>query len=387
MAAIGVADWPRREPRARRTSGIAAAYLVAFAVAVGAGARPGHAAAPAATTPSAAIGTPTAGEPLTLTRLDEDTVELRRLDSTKVDVWSSLDARLDRTDHRVQRDFTGTTLRVAMPAATRGYLLLVPRGGKPRVVAERTLPLQQGSNFRDCGGYLTHDGRVVRWGKLFRSAAMPLLTERDYQLLAGLHPDSIVDLRALAERELMPDQLDDRTGALFLSNDYPLRELMAHMGPADGELIYKGLETLMVPQFRMMLARLLEGRGAVVVHDVWGQDRVGVVVALLYDVLGVDRATIHADFHLSEQVRRPQFEIPDLDPKDYPGNLIVGYYASKKVNGVHKPDHLYTPTGASHIDRFLDYVDRDYGGSEAYFRKVLGVSSHDLDRLRAILLD
>lgn len=334
-----------------------------------------------------AMGTPKPGEPLTLTRLDEDTVELRRLEATRVDVWSSLDPVLDRADLRLQRGFTGRSLRVAMPAATRRYLLLAPRFGKPGVVAERTLPLQQGSNFRDFGGYLTRDGHVVRWGRLFRSAAMPLLTERDYQLLAGLHPDSILDLRALAERELMPDQLDDRSGALFLSNDYPLRELMAHMGPADGELIYKGLETLMVPQFRMLLARLLEDRGAVVVHDVWGQDRVGVIVALLYDVLGVDRATIHADFHLSEQVRRPQFEIPDLDPKDFPGNLIVGYYASKKVNGVHKPDHLYTPTGASHIDRFLEYIDRDYGGSEAYFRKLLGVSSSDLARLKAVLLD
>ena len=50
-----------------------------------------------------AMGTPKPGEPLTLTRLDEDTVELRRLEATRVDVWSSLDPVLDRADLRLQR--------------------------------------------------------------------------------------------------------------------------------------------------------------------------------------------------------------------------------------------------------------------------------------------
>ena len=88
-----------------------------------------------------------------------------------------------------------------MPTATRRYLLLLaPRFGKPGS-SPSALPLQRGSNFATSVVTLTRDGHVVRWGRLFRSAAMPLLTERDYQLLAGLHPDSILDLRALAERE------------------------------------------------------------------------------------------------------------------------------------------------------------------------------------------
>ena len=320
-------------------------------------------------------------------RIDDTTVELLRTDATPVDVWISGDPELDRNDTRIRRHFAGETLRIAMPAETRQYLIIVPARGRRVVVAERLLPLQQGSNFRDLGGYPTRDGRSVRWGKVFRSAAMPLLTERDYRMLAGLGLDSVVDLRSLPERELMPDQLDDRSGALFLSNDYPLAQLMSHMGQADGDEMYKGLEQLLVPQFRMALARILAAQGAVVVHDVWGQDRVGVFAALLYDVLGVDRATIREDFHLSQKMRRTEFEISDLRPEDYPGNPIVQYYASKKVNGRYEPEALYTRSGVSHIDQFLAYIDRQYGGSEHYFATQLGLTPARLSQLRTTLLD
>lgn len=328
-----------------------------------------------------------ARERCVVTRLNPQAVELQCEPAVTADVWRSGDTVLDRRDVRVRKRFAGETLRVDLPAATRQYLILVQGPGRRVVVAERLLPLEQGSNFRDLGGYPTRDGHTVRWGKVFRSAGMPMLTDRDYQLLAGLDLDSVVDLRALQERELMPDQLDDRTGALFLSNDYPLRDLISHMGADGTEDIYRGLEKLLVPQFRMALSRMLADHGAVVFHDVWGQDRAGVFAALLYDVLGVDRATIREDFHLSQRMRRPQFEIPDLDPAAYPGNPIVKYYASKKMNGVHKAESLYTPAGASHIDRFMTYIDAEYGGSAPYFTSRLGQSAADIARLKTLLLE
>ena len=48
------------------------------------------------------------------------------------------------------------------------FLLRWERGGKVRRVAERVLALENGSNFRDVGGYETADSRHVRWGRIYR---------------------------------------------------------------------------------------------------------------------------------------------------------------------------------------------------------------------------
>jgi protein-tyrosine phosphatase len=51
------------------------------------------------------------------------------------------------------------------PAPALPYLRLRDRAdGTVVTVAERWLPLAQGSNFRDLGGYPVADGKTVRWG-------------------------------------------------------------------------------------------------------------------------------------------------------------------------------------------------------------------------------
>ena len=268
----------------------------------------------------------------------------------------------------------------------RHYVILVAAVGSEQVVSERVLPLEQGSNFRDIGGYATRDGRVVRWGRAFRSGAMPLLTEADYALLGQLEIGAVVDFRSLEEREVAADQLDDRTGALFLSNDYSLRPLMANVRSNGGENMYAGMESLLRPQFRALFNRLLAGEGAVLYHCSAGQDRTGMATALIYDLLGVDRETIIADYHLSTALRRPEFELPPLDPADYPGNQIVQYYASRQAEGHTQAEPLFTPSGQSHMVQFFAHLDASYGGTEGYVTQELGVTSEDIARLRAAML-
>ena len=160
----------------------------------------------------------------TLMRSDANTVLLDRGDITPVAIWISQDSIIDANDQRVGADRIKAAAKdgkiaLAIPADQRRYVLLQDDKGDVTVVAERVLPLEQGSNFRDIGGYVTKDGRTVRWGKAFRSGAMPLLSEADYSLIKQLGVGSVVDLRSLEEREVAPDLVDDRTGALFISND------------------------------------------------------------------------------------------------------------------------------------------------------------------------
>ncbi|MFC6620213.1 tyrosine-protein phosphatase [Novosphingobium panipatense] len=327
-----------------------------------------------------------AREPATLTRIDAATVELKRDDTAPVTVWISADPLLDGGDQRFAAVSNDSVFKLPIAATDRRYVILEGKNAKSRtIVAERVLPLQQGSNFRDVGGYVTRGGRTVKWDKAFRSGAMPLLTDADYALLGQLGIDNVVDLRSLEEREVAPDLLDDKLGALFIANDYSLRPLMAKMAQGGGENMYAGMEKMLAPQFRSLFRRLIADEGAVVYHCSAGQDRTGMATAILYDVLGVDRETILKDYHLSTELRRPEFEMPKVDPKDYPNNPILKYYVAADDGKARKAEPLYTPSGASHLAQFFAYLDKQYGGSEAYLR-TLGFTDADFAKLRETML-
>lgn len=328
-----------------------------------------------------------AEEPLLMQRVDQVTVTLERNDATPVDVWLSSDTQLDNSDRRVAERSTDSRMALAMPANQRDYAILVSADGRTQLVAERVLPLEQGSNFRDIGGYRTQDGRTVRWGVAYRSGAMPLLTEADYALLGQLDIGAVVDFRSLEEREVAADLIDDRTGALFLSNDYSIAPLMAGYASGDGENTYAGMELLLVPQLRALFDRLLAQDGTVVYHCSAGQDRTGMATAMIYDVLGVDRETILTDYHLSTALRRPAFEMPDLDPAEHPDNVIVQYYMAARARGQTTAEPLYTPTGQSHLAQFFAHLDATYGGTAGFLQQHLGLSGPQIEQLRTVMLD
>ena len=63
----------------------------------------------------------------------------------------------------------------------------------------RLLPLVGAYNFRDMGGYPTTDGRVTRWGRLFRSDTLHALTESDLRGLREIGLKCVIDLRTARE--------------------------------------------------------------------------------------------------------------------------------------------------------------------------------------------
>ena len=328
-----------------------------------------------------------ARELATLQRVEAASVQLTREDASPVSVWLSEDTALDKADRQVATKFAEQTMTIPLSASERRYVILKGKSGKTTVVAERRLPLERASNFRDVGGYVTKDGKTVRWGKAFRSGAMPLLTEADYAQIGGLGLDAVVDLRSLEERQLTADAVDDRTGALFIANDYSMRTLFAGMQQNGGENMYKGMEVLLVPQLRSLYRRIMAQEGAVLYHCSAGQDRTGIATALLYDFLGVDRETIIKDYHLSTEWRDPRWEMPKFDPKDFADNPIVKMYASMPADQRGKANPLYTPSGQSHLAQFFVHLDATYGGSEGYMRQKLGFTDEQLAKLRAAMLD
>ncbi|RVT43588.1 tyrosine-protein phosphatase [Sphingobium algorifonticola] len=331
-----------------------------------------------------------------VTRIDTATVRIDWKDAGAVDIYAATDPDATiRTARLIVRNDRDGMETVPADKATRTYFLLKDRKtGQTTRVAERILPLDKGSNFRDLGGYPAAGGKHVKWGHIFRSGAMPLLDEADYAQLQGLKIGSVIDLRSIEEREVAPTLLDDRTGALFIANDYSAKAMFAAMQTRpDGGItlpdnLYGGLGIMLKPQFRAIFARLLADEGAVVYNCSAGQDRTGIASALILTALGVPRDIIMTDYHLSTPTRRPEYEMPPVNPADYPNNPVLQYYAAamKKPGGV-KAEPLYAKDGEAYLTKFFRGIEAQYGSVEAYMDKELGVTPVKVAALRARYLE
>ena len=100
-------------------------------------------------------------------------------------------------------------------ASVRHYFYLQSEGGDSIMLAERKLHLLGSPNFRDLGGYETHDGRRLRWGKVFRSGKLSALSEQDIAAVNRLGLTLVCDFRQEVEQQLEPSRLGDSHPATF----------------------------------------------------------------------------------------------------------------------------------------------------------------------------
>lgn len=196
--------------------------------------------------------------------------------------------------------------QLAAPTSQRLYVTLRDtRDGTVVKVAERLLPLAQSSNFRDIGGYAAAGGKHVRWGKIYRSGATPLLTDADLQEIKALGLANMVDLRSSEEVVLVPTRI---RGVPMTSVGYSMGQMMsldpAKLGTSNGPELYGTFPVFLAPQLRVVFERLLSNDGPLVYNCSAGQDRTGFVTAMVLSALGVPRATIIEDYHLSTAYRR-----------------------------------------------------------------------------------
>jgi protein-tyrosine phosphatase len=180
-------------------------------------------------------------------------------------------------------------------------------------MSQRLLPLEGGRNFRDMGGYGTDDGRVVRWGRLFRSGAMSELTEADRRYLADLGIAVICDFRTTGERVDEPTLWPGEAGPVIRARDYEInasnmRRAAESGGPTDQVMqeamkgFYADLPYGHLESYQIMFGELLAGNVPLVINCSAGKDRTGVGAALLLSALGVRWDEIVHDYSLSDQL-------------------------------------------------------------------------------------
>ena len=297
----------------------------------------------------------------------------------------------------IAEDITAGELQwTAPPPPSRRYFSVAPASGEAVQGAVRLLPLEGGRNFRDLGGYATEDGRRVRWGRVYRSGVMTNLTAGDYEYLASLGIATICDYRSEQERHeeptrwgagqvdyvTFPDPATPAGSSLagVLSNPDVTPQAVADAMAAGYTQIAKDHAS----SFGTMFDRLAAGEIPLAFNCSAGKDRAGISAALLLTALGVPRATVVADYALSEQL--VDYVAEFRGGADHEGAEEGGAYAFLAA----LPLELLTPLMRSdprYIEYALAWMDEEYGSVMNFIREELDVTGAELSAIRAALLE
>lgn len=306
---------------------------------------------------------------------DKVAVTWTATDPVDVYVADRPDAALEAAKLVSADDRDGRFEMTADPTA-RPYFLLREKNAAPVKVAERILPLQQGSNFRDVGGYPAANGKTVAWGKIYRSGGTAMLTPADLDKVKALDLANMVDLRSDEERVLAPSKVD---GVPYTAVGYSMRG-MNISGGVDG--IYRAFPTALTPQLKQVFAKLLRDEQPLAYNCSAGQDRTGFVTAMVLSALGTPRETIMKDYHLSTQYRRPQNEMPPIDAATAAEDAVAAMFAGFQKDPTAKP--LYTADGTSYLAIAFDEIEKRWGSVDNYLKTEIGVGPAEITRLRTL---
>lgn len=323
-----------------------------------------------------------------VTREGPNTVTVSWQGAQAVDVFIATKADASIAEARLisSNDRDGTE-NIAVDGPKRPYFLVRDRmDGSVTEVAERLLPLEQGSNFRDIGGYATSDGRTVRWGTIFRSGATPMLTEGDKAKVRALGLQNMLDLRSDEERQLAPTKID---GVQYRTFGYSMMDMLDLKAlPRNGSEAYRNFPRFLAPQMRILFSMLVRGEGPLAYNCSAGQDRTGFATALILSALGVPREAIIKDYLLSTASRRPQYELPQIDPALYKDNPVAQLLGHMQKSGAWAhAEPLMDANGTPFLAGALAEIDAKWGSVDNYLRQEIGLTDEQLATLRGTYLE
>lgn len=279
------------------------------------------------------------------------------------------------------------------PAGAQAIARETPAAPVELAAPERIVKLEQASNFRDIGGYAGTGGKRVRWGRIYRAGAQPMLTDADVAAVRALGIANIVDLRSDEERILAPTRLDgiryNAVGYSFAPLLETIRTALKEKGGTEAAIreMYTVLPTLIAPQVRLLFDRLLADEGATLFNCSAGQDRTGLAAALVLSALGVDRETIYADYLLSEDHRRVEWEVAPIPDALATVNPVYAYFIRyRKEPETAKPPSLSASDGKPYLAVSFDVIEARWGSVPAYLEQEIGLNAVQLARLRSLYL-
>jgi protein-tyrosine phosphatase len=325
-------------------------------------------------------------EPVVVRRNDGNTLTLHwdgERSGVKVYAGHTPDC-IDRTTPIAGVSGTNTLTLPGLDSAARQYFMVEFESGQTYLVAERQIPFERINNFRDLGGYLTADGRQVKWGTVYRSGGLFGATESDLERLQKLGVRLICDLRADSEVEQEPDVLPD--GALYERTPVMTED------PISKSVVIRRRKELDVVMLEVYKYLGIDGGAAIfgeifrqladpenlptLVHCTGGKDRTGIASALLLLFLGVPDDVVIADYTLSNYHALILFEQYSQRLKAF---RWLGLTRERLM-----PLFVVQP---GYIQETIDYVREKYGSVNAYLSDQAGVDQRTMSLVKANLLN
>lgn len=247
---------------------------------------------------------------------------------------------------------------------------------------ERHIALEGARNFRDLGGYSTHDGRHVRWRTVFRSGGLSDISEADTRLLLELGISTVIDLRTDRELDQSGRSLLHAHGVEHLHVSFIQARKPDRPRDDPGPLVQRGsLDYLRGlerggPAIVSVLTTLAESQPgeSFVFHCSAGKDRTGIIAAILLRALGVPDETIVSDYTLTRQYHSSWRDWTEEGLKQ----------RSRELGYTLTPEMLDAAPETMH--ELLAGIDRSYGSTEGLL-ETLGLRASVLSDLRERLLD
>ena len=244
--------------------------------------------------------------------------------------------------------------------------------------------LASADNFRDVAGtgdgYPTSSGGRVRRGVFYRSNELQL-SSADADFLSALGIAKVHDLRGQMEIEAHPDVAVPGAEWHHVEISGIPMELVSGLEDVEAaERVMRQVYDVFVraPEARAAYAELLTdlatGPLPQLFHCTAGKDRTGWAAALLLEIAGVDRATVVADYLLTNTVSsatRTKYL------------ALIAEHLGEDKKAVYEPTMVVEE---SFLQTAYDAVDELYGSVDAYLRDGLGLSGELVDALRARLV-
>jgi protein-tyrosine phosphatase len=241
--------------------------------------------------------------------------------------------------------------------------------------SQRLLKLEGAINFRDIGGYRTTDNKRVKWGKLYRSADISKLTDKDMGVLEARQILTVVDLRESDEIKKAPDRMLPRTDYVTCSVTEQVQDWTRQMqGLTTGDSLMMSFYSRTATfrkKYRPLFQKLLQlpDTSALVYHCSAGKDRTGIGTALLLYALGVPMETIMQDYLATNEYRKGENEhlIRQLSASMNIPEKVAGDMASAKEQ---------------YLRTTFESIGRRYGSVDRFLKKELGVGKKQRKQLQ-----
>lgn len=261
---------------------------------------------------------------------------------------------------------------------------------------KRILPIENGFNFRELGGYQTKDGQTIKWQKIIRSAGLANLNQNDLAFLERYGVAYDVDFRSPQEQASAPDLYPKQTQYKFLpvfatdetNVSKSPQELWQsfeqdplaghhHMLTAYDHMTTSQHSKQAYRDFFDILLSNDQDNQSVLFHCSAGKDRTGMGAVYFLTALGVPFEIIKQDYLLTNQtsIKNIQSQLQKIRQQPNATEQVVQNF--KALSSVHE-DYLATA---------VEKIKQQAGSIDHYLTQELKLSANQRQTLKQIYLN